>query len=116
MRVLAQEHGQSGWHGHAIPLSVHGIEIVASLVLLADHESGRRSGSPSSPGHPARRSRPARASVPADDHAASTQPGLPQPLGALGLPVPCASSPDARQEGWAASQPTTYAGYGSIRH
>ena len=36
MRQLAVDHGQAGWHAHAFPLSVDGIEIVASLVLLAD--------------------------------------------------------------------------------
>jgi len=36
MRQLAAAHGQAGWHAHAFPLSVDGIEIVASLVLLAD--------------------------------------------------------------------------------
>ncbi len=40
MRQLAQDHGQAGWHAHAFPLSVDGIEIVASLVLLADRQSG----------------------------------------------------------------------------
>jgi Protein of unknown function (DUF2637) len=44
MRQLAQVHGQAGWHAHAFPLSVDGIEIVASLVLLADRRAGRRSG------------------------------------------------------------------------
>jgi hypothetical protein len=44
MRELAQEHGQAGWHAHAFPLSVDGIEIVASLVLLADRRASRRSG------------------------------------------------------------------------
>ncbi len=44
MRRLAQQHGQAGWHGHAFPLSVDGLEIVASLVLLADHRAGRRPG------------------------------------------------------------------------
>jgi Protein of unknown function (DUF2637) len=44
MRRLAQDHGQAGWHAHAFPLSVDGIEIVASLVLLADRRAGRRSG------------------------------------------------------------------------
>jgi Protein of unknown function (DUF2637) len=44
MRQLAQDHGQAGWHAHAFPLSVDGLEIVASLVLLADHRSGRRPG------------------------------------------------------------------------
>jgi hypothetical protein len=44
MRQLAQDHGQAGWHAHAFPLSVDGIEIVASLVLLADRRAGRQSG------------------------------------------------------------------------
>jgi hypothetical protein len=44
MRQLAQDHGQAGWHAHAFPLSVDGVEIVASLVLLADRQAGRRSG------------------------------------------------------------------------
>lgn len=44
MRQLAQEHGQAGWHAHAFPLSVDGVEIVASLVLLADRRAGRPSG------------------------------------------------------------------------
>src|SRR6185437_1294000 len=35
---------QAGWHAHAFPLSVDGIEIVASLVLLANRRHGRRSG------------------------------------------------------------------------
>jgi len=44
MRVLAAAHGETGWQAHAFPLSVDGIEIVASLVLLADRRLGRRSG------------------------------------------------------------------------
>ena len=44
LRRLAQDHGQFGWHAHAFPLSVDGIEIVASLVPLADRRAGRRSG------------------------------------------------------------------------
>jgi len=44
MRQLAWDHGQAGWHAHAFPLSVDGVEIVASLVLLADRRAGRRSG------------------------------------------------------------------------
>jgi peptidoglycan/LPS O-acetylase OafA/YrhL len=44
MRALAQDHGQADWHAHAFPLSVDGVEIVASLVLLADRRSRRRSG------------------------------------------------------------------------
>jgi len=44
MRALAAGHGDTGWHAHAFPLSVDGVEIVASLVLLADRRVGRRSG------------------------------------------------------------------------
>ena len=44
MRQLAADHGQAGWHAHAFPLSVDGIEIVASLVLLANRRAGRRPG------------------------------------------------------------------------
>jgi len=44
MRQLAAAHGQVGWHAHAFPLSVDGVEIVASLVLLAGRRAGRRSG------------------------------------------------------------------------
>jgi hypothetical protein len=44
MRQLAVDHGQAGWHAHAFPLSVDGIEIVASLVLFADRRARRRSG------------------------------------------------------------------------
>ena len=43
MRRLAAGHGETGWQAHAFPLSVDGIDIVASLVLLADRRSGRRS-------------------------------------------------------------------------
>jgi hypothetical protein len=44
MRQLAAAHGDTGWHAHAFPLSVDGVEIVASLVLLADRRAGRISG------------------------------------------------------------------------
>lgn len=44
MRQLAAAHGDTGWHAHAFPLSVDGVEIVASLVLLADRRAGRTSG------------------------------------------------------------------------
>src|SRR5215475_2283977 len=44
MRQLAAAHGNAGWHAHTFPLSVDGVEIVASLVLLADRRTGRRSG------------------------------------------------------------------------
>jgi Protein of unknown function (DUF2637) len=44
MRALAVAHGEAGWQAHTFPLSVDGIEIVASLVLLADRRAGRASG------------------------------------------------------------------------
>lgn len=37
-------HGDASWHAHAFPLSVDGVEIVASLVLLADRRTGCKSG------------------------------------------------------------------------
>jgi hypothetical protein len=48
MHRLAQAHGQVGWHAHAFPSSVDGIEIVASLVLLAD--GGQDDGPAGCPG------------------------------------------------------------------
>jgi Protein of unknown function (DUF2637) len=44
MRALAAAHGEAGWQAHTFPLSVDGIEVVASLVLLADRRAGRASG------------------------------------------------------------------------
>jgi hypothetical protein len=44
LRIIALEHGQHGWLGHAFPLSVDGVEIVASLRLLADQRIHVRSG------------------------------------------------------------------------
>jgi hypothetical protein len=44
MTALADTHGEHGWRAHAFPLSVDGVEVVASLVLLADRRAGRRSG------------------------------------------------------------------------
>jgi hypothetical protein len=44
MRGLAAAHGEAGRQAHTFPLSVDGIEIVASLVLLADRRAGRSSG------------------------------------------------------------------------
>jgi Protein of unknown function (DUF2637) len=44
MRALAVAHGESGWQAHTFPLSVDGIENVASLVLLSDRRTGRSSG------------------------------------------------------------------------
>lgn len=36
MRQLAAAHGDTGWHAHAFPLSVDGVEIVASLDAAPD--------------------------------------------------------------------------------
>jgi hypothetical protein len=44
MAELAKEHGEHSWRAHMFPLSVDLIEIVASLVLLADKRARRRSG------------------------------------------------------------------------
>jgi hypothetical protein len=44
MTELAHAHGETGWRARMFPLSVDGIEIVASLVLLADKRAGCRSG------------------------------------------------------------------------
>src|SRR2546429_330820 len=44
MAELARLHGEVGWRAHAFPVSVDGIEIVASLVLLAHRRAGSRSG------------------------------------------------------------------------
>lgn len=44
MAELAHAHGETGWRAHMFPLSVDGIEIVASLVLLADKRASLRSG------------------------------------------------------------------------
>ncbi len=44
MRQLAAAHGDTGWHAQAFPLSVDGLEMVASLVLLVDRRAGRTSG------------------------------------------------------------------------
>ncbi|MGH3714554.1 MAG: DUF2637 domain-containing protein [Micromonosporaceae bacterium] len=44
MAELARLHGEVGWRAHAFPLSVDGIEIVASLVLLAHRRAGTRAG------------------------------------------------------------------------
>jgi hypothetical protein len=42
--AAARLHGEVGWRAHAFPVSVDGIEIVASLVLLAHRRSGARAG------------------------------------------------------------------------
>jgi hypothetical protein len=44
MAELARLHGEVGWRSHAFPVSVDGIEIVASLVLLAHRRAGTRAG------------------------------------------------------------------------
>src|SRR3954449_5403021 len=41
MAELARLHGEVGWRAHAFPVSVDGIEIVASLVLLAHRRGGQ---------------------------------------------------------------------------
>src|SRR6185437_9446825 len=43
-RLAHSKRATSCRNAHALPLSVDGIEIVASLVLLADRRAGRRSG------------------------------------------------------------------------
>ena len=44
MAELARLHGEASWRVHAFPVSVDGIEIVASLVLLAHRRAGTRAG------------------------------------------------------------------------
>jgi hypothetical protein len=44
MAELARLHGEVGWRSHAFPVSVDGIEVVASLVLLAHRRAGTRAG------------------------------------------------------------------------
>lgn len=41
LRILAESHGEQGWRTHAFPLSVDGIELIATLVLLHDKRAGR---------------------------------------------------------------------------
>jgi hypothetical protein len=44
MAELARIHGEAGWRSHAFPVSVDGIEVVASLVLLAHRRAGTPAG------------------------------------------------------------------------
>ncbi|WP_239160227.1 DUF2637 domain-containing protein [Virgisporangium ochraceum] len=44
MRELALDHGQLGWKSYAFPISVDGLEIVASLFLVAQRRAGRPTG------------------------------------------------------------------------
>ncbi len=44
MTELAAEHGQTGWRALAFPISVDGLEIVASLFLVTQRRAGRRAG------------------------------------------------------------------------
>src|SRR2546421_577393 len=44
MAELARLHGEVGGRSHAFPVSVDGIEVVASLVLLAHRRAGSRAG------------------------------------------------------------------------
>jgi hypothetical protein len=44
MRELATHHDQLGWKSYAFPISVDGLEIVASLYLVAQRRAGRHTG------------------------------------------------------------------------
>jgi hypothetical protein len=44
MRELAIHHDQLGWKSYAFPISVDGLEIVASLYLVAQRRAGRPTG------------------------------------------------------------------------
>jgi hypothetical protein len=44
MRELALDHHQLGWKSYAFPISVDGLEIVASLYLVAQRRAGRPTG------------------------------------------------------------------------
>lgn len=44
MRELAHDHDQLGWKSLAFPISVDGLEIVASLYLVAQRRAGRTTG------------------------------------------------------------------------
>jgi hypothetical protein len=44
MRELATHHDQLGWKAYAFPISVDGLEIVASLYLVAQRRAGRHTG------------------------------------------------------------------------
>jgi len=44
MASLAARHGQTGWHASAFPVSVDGLELVASLFLVSQRRAGRHIG------------------------------------------------------------------------
>jgi hypothetical protein len=44
MKELAKDHGQIAWRANAFPVSVDGLELVASLYILAKHRKGRPIG------------------------------------------------------------------------
>src|SRR5262249_30650662 len=44
MQNLALRHDQLGWKANAFPISVDGIEVVASLYILAQRRAGRPAG------------------------------------------------------------------------
>jgi ABC-type Fe3+-siderophore transport system permease subunit len=44
MRELATHHDQLGWKSYAFPISVDGLEVVASLYLVAQRRTGRPTG------------------------------------------------------------------------
>ncbi|GIJ34981.1 DUF2637 domain-containing protein [Micromonospora sediminimaris] len=43
LRELAESRGETGWRAHAFPLTVDGVEIVATLTILADRRASRPS-------------------------------------------------------------------------
>ncbi len=43
LRELAESRGETGWRAHAFPLTVDGVEIVATLTILSDRRAGRPS-------------------------------------------------------------------------
>jgi len=45
MAELAADHDQNGWKAYAFPVSVDGLEIVASLYLVVQRRAGRPTGS-----------------------------------------------------------------------
>ncbi|MDG4749938.1 DUF2637 domain-containing protein [Micromonospora sp. WMMD718] len=44
MTELAVKHGQTGWRAYAFPVSVDGLEVVASLYLVVQRRAGRSTG------------------------------------------------------------------------
>jgi len=42
MHQLAEHYGESGWRTHVFPITVDGVEIVASVLLFVAHVAGRK--------------------------------------------------------------------------